>query len=44
MTYVPGSAEISGGSYNAADNTVTWKIGTVVAGQSGRRTFKARVK
>ena len=44
MTYIPGSAEISGGSYDPATNTVSWKIGTVVAGHSGRRTFKARVK
>jgi len=44
MTYVTGSAEQSGGSYDAAGNAVTWAIGTVPAGHGGRRTFKARVR
>ena len=41
--YVAGSAEATGGVYNAATNTVTWIISTVAAGQTGSRTFQATV-
>ena len=44
MAYVAGSAEASGGSYDAATNMVSWKIGNVAPGETGGRTFKARVK
>lgn len=44
LAYVAGSAEISGGSYDPSTNTVSWAVGKVAAGASGRRTFRATVK
>jgi uncharacterized repeat protein (TIGR01451 family) len=43
MTYVAGSAEASGGSYDSEANTVSWVIGSIAAHQTGTRTFKAKV-
>lgn len=44
MTYVPGSGEASGGTFDVATNTVNWNVGTLAIGQGGFRTFKARIK
>lgn len=44
MQYVTGSAEASGGTYNATDRSISWVIPSVSAGQSGYRTYKATVK
>jgi hypothetical protein len=44
MTYITGSAEESGGAYDPASNVVSWVISTVAPGESGARSFKARVK
>lgn len=44
MTYIAGSAEESGGSYDPTANIVSWVISTVAPGESGARSFKARVK
>lgn len=44
MTYIAGSAEESGGSYDSTANIVSWVISTVAPGESGARSFKARVK
>ena len=44
MTYVAGSAEASGGSYNATTGAVSWVIDSVAAHQKGTRTFQAKVQ
>jgi len=44
MTYVAGSAEASGGNYDAATGAVTWTVDSVAAHQTGSRTFQARVQ
>lgn len=43
MTYIAGTAEATGGSYNESDRSVTWTIANVAAGETGSRTFQARV-
>ncbi len=43
VTYVPGSAEATGGSFDPDTNTVSWTIPTIPAGSSGDRTFEAVV-
>ncbi len=42
LTYVDGSAS-DGGSFDKAENKLTWKINDVKAGATGIVTFKARV-
>lgn len=42
LTYVDGSAS-DGGSFDKAENKLTWKINDVKAGATGTVTFKARV-
>lgn len=42
LTYVDGSAS-DGGSFDKAENKLTWKIDDVKAGATGTVTFKARV-
>ena len=42
LTYVDGSAS-GGGSFDKAENKLTWKINDVKAGATGTVTFKARV-
>lgn len=42
LTYVDGSAS-DGGSFDKAENKLTWKINDVKAGSTGTVTFKARV-
>lgn len=42
-TYVVGSAEATGGSYNAASRSVSWTISSIQAGQSGTRAFKVKL-
>ncbi len=44
MDYVAGSAEASGGSYDAATGHVSWTVDSVGAGQTGTRTFRAKVR
>lgn len=44
MTYVAGSAEATGGSYDAATGAVTWTVDSVAAHQTGSRTFQATVQ
>ena len=44
MDYLSGSAEVSGGVWNAATNTVSWSIPTIPAQQSGTQAFQATVK
>ncbi len=44
MSYVPGSAEATGGSYNAATGVVSWTVDSVAANQSGTRSFLAIVQ
>lgn len=44
MAYVAGSAEATGGVYNSSQQYVTWTVPSVAAGESGTRTFRARVK
>ncbi|MHB9038848.1 MAG: hypothetical protein ACYC64_19570, partial [Armatimonadota bacterium] len=44
MDYVKGSAEKSGGRYDATTRTVVWTVSSVVAGGKGSRTFRAKVK
>lgn len=44
MEYVEGSAEATGGTWDASAKVVSWTLSSVAAGQSGTRTFKARVK
>ena len=44
MTYVAGSAEASGGSYDAASGVVTWVVESVAAHAAGTRTFQAKVQ
>ena len=44
MDYIAGSAEASGGTWNAATRTVSWVINTLPAQQSGTKTYKAKVK
>ena len=41
--YVVGSAERSGGKYNAITNTVSWVVQQLAAGVSGAKTFKVVV-
>ena len=44
ITLVPSSCTAANAcSYNAANRTLTWNIGTVTAGTSGTRTFQATV-
>lgn len=43
LTYLSGSAESTGGLHDPATRTITWEVGTVPAGASGTRTFRARV-
>lgn len=43
MTYVAGSAEATGGSYDAATRNVSWVIASVGAKQGGDVTFVAKV-
>lgn len=42
LTYVDGSAS-DGGSFDKAENKLTWKINDVKAGATGTVTFKAKV-
>lgn len=44
MTYVPGSAEASGGVYNPNTKEVSWNVDSVNAHQTGNRSFKAKVQ
>ncbi|MCL5103629.1 MAG: hypothetical protein M1133_05885 [Armatimonadetes bacterium] len=44
MDYVAGSAEASGGVYDAVTKAVTWTVASVGANQTGSRTFQARVQ
>ncbi|MEN6583886.1 MAG: hypothetical protein ABFD54_15680 [Armatimonadota bacterium] len=44
MEYVPGSAEASGGVWDADTQTVTWVVDQIDAHQSGTRAFKAKVR
>ena len=44
MEYVAGSAEASGGKWNALTSSVSWVIDRVPAKGTGTRTFQARVK
>lgn len=44
MDYVTMSAEASGGVYDATSKTITWTVDTVAAGETGTRTFQARVQ
>lgn len=43
MTYVAGSAEATGGAFDAATGTVSWVVPVVGAHESGTRTFQATV-
>lgn len=42
-TYVPGSAEQSGGSYDANSNTVSWLVPRLAAGATVTQTFRVTV-
>lgn len=44
MEYVEGSAEETGGTWDAADRSVTWTIESVAAHETGTRTFRAIVE
>lgn len=44
MTYVKGSAERTGGYYNATTQTVNWLVLNLRAGATGSKAFKAKVK
>ena len=44
MTYMPGSAEATGGVYNSTANSVTWLLPLVKANSQGTKTFNATVK
>lgn len=44
MDYVAGSAEASAGAWDPNAKVVSWIVPSVAAGQSGTRTFQARVK
>ena len=44
LTYVAGSAENGGGTYNSGTKTVSWTIASLAAHASGTRTFTARTK
>ncbi len=44
MDYVEGSAEESGGTWDAATGTVSWVVDNVPAHGTGTRTFKAKVR
>ena len=44
MEYVTGSAEESGGTWSVGSDMITWVIGQIAAGETGTRTFRARVK
>ena len=43
MTYVPGSAEATGGVYNSAGKNVHWIIPSIPAHAQGTKTFRERV-
>jgi len=43
MTYVAGSAEATGGTYDAMTRTISWTLATIPAGAEGTRAFQARV-
>lgn len=44
MTYVAGSAEATGGTYDADSQFITWLIASVPGQGTGTRTFQATVK
>lgn len=44
MTYLAGSAEKTGGRYDSLYNTVSWVVPVLAVGESGSRTFKAKVR
>jgi uncharacterized repeat protein (TIGR01451 family) len=43
MTYIAGSAEATGGSYDAGTKTISWTIASIPALGTGTRTFQAKV-
>lgn len=44
MDYVTGTAETSGGAYDAATKTIRWTIANIDAGQTGTKTYQAKVQ
>jgi hypothetical protein len=40
MTYVTGSAEASGGTYNSSTNTITWVIPSIAPGAAVSKTYQ----
>lgn len=44
MTYITGSAEVSGGNYDGAKSEVNWTISSIAPQQTITRTFKAKVQ
>jgi len=43
LEYIAGSAEATGGAWNAQTRTIAWVIDSIPAGQVAKRTFQAKV-